>query len=202
MSTTHKNEIIVPRTCGRPCTQWATALPGRIVALMDVQDTGEIALPGEEHLLPDTATVVSSGVSVFAPGDTIVCVPGSGMEHGDRRYLGVGWPWWTQVCGQVRGGEFLPAPGWVLARREKADYGPLHTDEWSDVVSVVSSCGDGLSDPLAGERTVLPFQGCDDHAAFYSLWNSERSDLVVFWGEIASRGWLRSLDGVHSKSIG
>ena len=181
------------------------ALAGRIVALADVAKY-PILLPDRDSVAPDTAVVVSSGVSCYSPGDTIVCVPGTGAVSGthegrDIRLFGVNFPWWTQIIGSIADGDFIPGPGYAVVERERPSSTIETLEEWCPYGKCIASCEEWYAETLVGERVALPmerrYQDLPEYMVFQGF--GEKS-WAVFWAETASRGWLRSIetDGLQS----
>lgn len=170
----------------------ARAMPGKVVCLQDRQPESAIAIPDKDYIQPDTSLVVSSGVECLPVGTTVVSKPsyqddpvGAYYKEVEGRWVrifGIPYRWNRQLMATLSENGLSPLPGWAIWQLEweHSYIGPSRRTP-KPYAKCLVSCGDGFSDPLGGETTILPDE-------FYRI-HGHGEDLVIGEVETASKGF-------------
>ena len=157
----HKFETDSCRHCGRPSVTETRKSKGYAT---------------DEHMTPDIALVVDSGVERYKKGDVLALRPDTGAfypapvggwgKSGDERELrivGVNTPWYECVMGQLTEEGFRPADGWCLVKREpKRASIELLEGQYENRGECVSGAIDGDTVVWGPDAEVWAFQGLFD----------------------------------------
>ena len=182
-----------------------TAMPGKLVALSHPINSGSgLVMVDRERYYPDIATVVSSGIRGFSPGEVVVLAPDHGAfypgmspDGRECRMVGVIKPWWESIIGKWGPKGFAPAPGWILIERDLIEQGTILTpdsqEKWANTGYIVSDCTDLGSQE--GDHV------CFEHFGYYEFDGCLPESFVVVNAMNASKGWMRSLESIERVQV-